>query len=428
MAGMDLPVRAIREQVAERRRPDHPADPAQGRHPPHHRHHRDRRHGGRHHHHPGRLPLRLRRRRRRERQVPGRPASRRACARASSSGSPTTASTSTRRSSPPAGRCDEPRSRRARRCAVAGSLPRRCSRRAARPTRPTRSTSTTSRPATARSSMLLVGRRPPGGSAVDPDSVAVTVDGDPVDADGRDGRRRRHRAHDRARARREQQHGRAASSTPPRPPSTPSSTPRPPDVAIGLVTFAGNVDEIIAPTTDHDVRRAPRSTDVKLTRRAPASTTRSPRASKLRRRRRARARCSSCPTAPTRAATPPSTWRQRRRDGRRRRRRRRRARPDAPSSRRRWPASPTATGGQVIPADPDALEHGLHRPGRRTGPAAAASPSTLPTDVAGEATVDVSVDRRRHDVHRLRLRLPRPTSAARRPTSSSPARPSSASR
>ena len=46
MAGMDLPVRAIREQVVERRRPDHPADPAQGRHPPHHRHHRDRRHGG----------------------------------------------------------------------------------------------------------------------------------------------------------------------------------------------------------------------------------------------------------------------------------------------------------------------------------------------------------------------------------------------
>ena len=37
MAGMDLPVRAIREQVVERRRPDHPADPSQGRHPPDHR-------------------------------------------------------------------------------------------------------------------------------------------------------------------------------------------------------------------------------------------------------------------------------------------------------------------------------------------------------------------------------------------------------
>ena len=115
MAGMDLPVRAIREQVVERRRPDHPADPSQGRHPPHHRDHRDRRHGGRHHHHAGRLPLRLRRRRRRERASSRATCSRWACDPASSSASPTTACTSTRPSSPPAERCDDARVRSARR-------------------------------------------------------------------------------------------------------------------------------------------------------------------------------------------------------------------------------------------------------------------------------------------------------------------------
>ena len=41
MAGMDLPVRAIREQIASARRPDRPARRRlQGRHPPNHPHHR----------------------------------------------------------------------------------------------------------------------------------------------------------------------------------------------------------------------------------------------------------------------------------------------------------------------------------------------------------------------------------------------------
>ena len=40
MAGVDLPVRAIREQVVQRHRPGRPAGPPQGRHPAHHPHHR----------------------------------------------------------------------------------------------------------------------------------------------------------------------------------------------------------------------------------------------------------------------------------------------------------------------------------------------------------------------------------------------------
>ena len=67
MAGIDLPVRAIREQVAERDRPDRAAGPAQGRHPAHHPRHRGRRHGGRRHHAAGHLPVRPQRRLRRGR-------------------------------------------------------------------------------------------------------------------------------------------------------------------------------------------------------------------------------------------------------------------------------------------------------------------------------------------------------------------------
>ena len=42
MAGMDLPIRAIREQVASRGRPDRAPGAPQGRHPPHHPRHRGR--------------------------------------------------------------------------------------------------------------------------------------------------------------------------------------------------------------------------------------------------------------------------------------------------------------------------------------------------------------------------------------------------
>ena len=59
MAGIDLPVRAIREQVAERDRPDRAPGAAQGRHAPDHAHHRGRRHGGRRHHAAGPVRLRL---------------------------------------------------------------------------------------------------------------------------------------------------------------------------------------------------------------------------------------------------------------------------------------------------------------------------------------------------------------------------------
>ena len=70
MAGMDLPVRAIREQIAVRHRPDHPPDPAQGRQPADHPHHRGGRHGGRRHHAAGPLPVRLPGRGGRVRPVP----------------------------------------------------------------------------------------------------------------------------------------------------------------------------------------------------------------------------------------------------------------------------------------------------------------------------------------------------------------------
>ena len=53
----------------ERRRPDHPADPSQGRHAPDHVRDRGRRHGGRHHHPAGPVHLRLRRGLRQRRPV-----------------------------------------------------------------------------------------------------------------------------------------------------------------------------------------------------------------------------------------------------------------------------------------------------------------------------------------------------------------------
>ena len=69
---MDLPIRAIREQVASRRRPDRPPDPPQGRHAPDHPRHRGGADGGRRDHPPGRLHLRLLGGLRRRRPRPGR--------------------------------------------------------------------------------------------------------------------------------------------------------------------------------------------------------------------------------------------------------------------------------------------------------------------------------------------------------------------
>ena len=73
MAGFDLPVRAIREQMASGARPDRAPHPSARRHPSHHPRHRGAGHGGRRHHPPGHLPVRLRHGHRRARPLPGPP-------------------------------------------------------------------------------------------------------------------------------------------------------------------------------------------------------------------------------------------------------------------------------------------------------------------------------------------------------------------
>ena len=204
MAGMDLPVRAIREQVAsavdliiqQTRLKDG-----------------TRRitaiteivgHGGRHHHHPGRLPLRLRRRAWTSTgKFKGglistglRP---RFLERLQDHGvhiDPAIFATG--------GRAMSALVAAPSRCGVVAaalllSTPRRI-------TPPTRSPSTTSQSADGTVDLLLSVDRLPDGAAVDADTVQVAVDGRAVDASGQDRRRGRHRALHDARARREQQH------------------------------------------------------------------------------------------------------------------------------------------------------------------------------------------------------------------------------
>ena len=305
MAGMDLPVRAIREQVASAVDLIIQQTPSQGRHPPHHRHHRDRRHGGRHHHDPGRLPLRLRRR--------GRTSTASSRADLKSTG-PATALPR----APARPRCaHRPRRVRDRRRAM---TPRRWLVRAAvavagliaalSPADPqltprTRSPSTTSRRPTARSDVVLSvdgfprshrSTRPPSRSR----STAAPSTRRPRPSPPATSSAPRCSCSTRATA-----CSRAASSRPPRPPSTRSSPLPRATSRIGLVTFAGEV-------VDRSSSRPPTTQSVAA---RWTSITLQPRHQRLRRhrrgRRRARARmardrswCS--PTAPTPAATPPS--------------------------------------------------------------------------------------------------------------------------
>ena len=92
MAGMDLPLRAIREQIASAIDIIVQITPPQGRRAPRHPRHRGARHGGRDHHPAGRVHVRLLGRLRRRGAAPRTHASRPGCARASPSASPTPAS------------------------------------------------------------------------------------------------------------------------------------------------------------------------------------------------------------------------------------------------------------------------------------------------------------------------------------------------
>ena len=272
-------------------------------------------------------------------------------------------------------------------------------------TRPTRSTSTTSRPTTARSRCCCGVDRLPAGAAADLDSVVVTVDGEPVDATAETveaGQVERTTvlvldASNSMAGRR--------SSRPPRPPSRRSSTAAPADVRIGLVTFAGTVAATRSrrPPTTQSLAGALDGSQLQ------------PGTRRLRRR-----RCgpsSSPATDGSRSLLVLSDGA----DTRQRRRRiddavRRLPRTPASSSTssrsasRRAAGDPatdlaTATGGQVIPADP--TRSARASPPRPTRwPSRCWSPSTCPPGVGGEA------DRRR-----LRRQL------AARP---SPTRPSSA--
>ena len=99
MSGMDLPGPRDPRAGLQRGRPDHPADPAQGRHPPDHLRDRGRRHGGRHHHAAGPVHVRLRRRLRPAPAARWARCAHAACGRSSSTSSSSTASSPTRDSS-----------------------------------------------------------------------------------------------------------------------------------------------------------------------------------------------------------------------------------------------------------------------------------------------------------------------------------------
>ena len=92
MAGMDLPLRAIREQIASAIDIIVQITPPQGRRAPRHPHHRGARHGGRHHHPAGRVHVRLLGRLSTTTAGCWAASSRLACVRASPSASPITAS------------------------------------------------------------------------------------------------------------------------------------------------------------------------------------------------------------------------------------------------------------------------------------------------------------------------------------------------
>ena len=279
---------------------------------------------------------------------------------------------------PAARRCD---ARRAGSIALVG--------RTAGARRPTRSTSTTSSPRTGSpcswpSTASRRQRRRPR-DPVGQSSTATRATRRPRPPHGR------HRAHDRARARREQQHaeGRQVRR---RDGAVDAFLERaPPDVRIGLVTFAGDVAS--SHRAHHRPRGRPRRGE--RARADPAGTER------LRRDRRGpatrsgheglRARSSSSPTERTPAARTTLDVASPRRGGRRRRRGR--GRPSqGPAKSKQISTLADATGGRCIPADPDALSSGL------SDAQADALAQQLVVSLRGPDGVDgeASVDARRH--------------------------------
>ena len=260
---------------------------------------------------------------------------------------------------------------------------------------PPRAASTTSRPRTASVQVALLAAGVPDGATPDLGSAArSTLDGTPVDADGR-ARLGRHRA--RSSARRSWRSTSAtawrpaASSTRPRPPRRPSSTSCP-----------------RRPLRRHrDVRRRRSTVAQKPTLDRAASKSRST--------------ASSCPTAPssttasTQAVDAPAATRAPRSvlvlsDGRdtvddhaRRRSPRPSRRPTSRSTSSPWPSPPatrrcssrcpTPGGGQVISADdPTALGRAVRQRGRRRSPSRSWSPRRRPAGAARRARSTVSVD------------------------------------
>ena len=173
---------------------------------------------------------------------------------------------------------------------------------------------------------------------------------------------------------------RATSSTPPTAAVDAFLDAAPDDVAIGLVTFAGKVDEIDRAHHRPRRRRAPRSTALELDARAPSVYDAIAPGVELVGDEGSRSLLVLSDGADTGSDTTL--------DGRAAARA-----ADAGvvvdvvvagssrRGRRLCDASPTTPAGAVIPADPSALEHGLRRAGRRPRPAAARDASSVPADV-----------------------------------------------
>ena len=214
---------------------------------------------------------------------------------------------------------------------------------------------------------------------------------------------------------------RATSSTPPSPQWTPSSTPRRRTSDRPRDLRRQGLSDVIEPTTDHEAVRAALERRHAHAR-APASTTASPRASTLLGEEGSRSLLVLSDGADTGSATTLDVRRQGRRGRRRRRRRRLPGQP--PSADEAGRRSPTARR-QVIPADPSA-QRGLRRASGRAGPAAPGHLRRARGMQPARRQLDVTVDA---DGRLTPTRRSSPLGAAvARPTSSSPARPSSAHR
>ena len=305
----------------------------------------------------------------------------------------------------------------ARAAGVARGAPRRrCSLASDRRRTPrTRSPSTTSRPRTASVSMVLVGRRVPGGRRSTPTAVTVEVDGRAVDATAKTVAAGDIERIDRPGARRQQQHGkggkfdgghqaavdafldaaperRRASAWSPSPAtSTRPSSPPPTTTAVRTRSRALSSAK---GTSVYDGVAAGRRA-----RRAPT----------------ARAPCWCSPTAPTPAARPPS----------------RSSSSDAQDAgvvvdvvslaSQRTRATTLAgladdTGGRSSrPTRRPSAPSSPPRPTPRHS--SCSSPSTVAEDVSGDASIGVTVDAGGDDLHRLRLRHARRPARRRAPTS-----------